>query len=151
MHCEQQMVTTHRLAISDPSAHLHQRLSLRHWPWCDRLCRRGRTACRSLWATLVLRSCQSPLHMCLLQVSSSRRGAGECAGSGRCRMAVVLLPDTMVETALAQISALHRTSLCSLVAIARIVDFPHRVRRILGNPARFDQHHRLSDGALGVP
>ena len=133
-------VTTHRLAILDPSAHLHRRLSLRHWLWCDRLCRRGRTACRSLWARLVLRSCQSPLHMCLLQASSSRRAAGEFAGSGRCRMAVVLLPGTMVETGLALISELRRISLCSLVAITRIEGFPHRVRRILGNPSGFDQH-----------
>ena len=87
--------------------------------------------------------------MCLLQVSSSRRAAGEFAGSGSCRMAVVLLLGTMVETALALISELHRTSLCSLVAIARIVGFPHRVRRILGNPVGFGQHHRLRDGALG--
>ncbi len=85
--------------------------------------------------------------MCLLQASSFRRAAGEFADSGRCHMAVVLRLGTMVETALAQISALHRTSLCSLVAIARIVGFPHRVKRILGNPARFDQNHRLSDGS----
>ena len=151
MHCEKQMVTTHKLAISDPSAHLHRRLNLRHWPWFDQLCRTGRTACRNCWATLVLRSCQSPLHMYLLQASSAQRAAGEFADSDRCRTAVVLLPGTMVETALAQISALHRISLCSLVAIARIVGFPHRGRRILGNPARFDQNHHLSDGAIGVP
>ena len=86
-----------------------------------------------------------------LQASSFRRAAGESADSGRCRMAVVLLLGTMVVTAPAQISALHRISLCSLVAIARIVGFQHRVKRILGNPARFDQNHRLSDGAIGVP
>ena len=66
-------------------------------------------------------------------------------------MVVVLLLGTMVETTLAQISALHRISLCSLVAIARIVGFPHRVRRRLSNPARFDQSHGVSDGVLGVP
>ena len=151
VYCEQQMVTTHRLAISDPSAHSHRRLSPRHWPWCDLLCQRGRTACRNCWATLVLRPCQSPLRMYLLQASSFRRVAEEFADSGRCRMAVVLPLGTMVETALAQIWALHRISLCSLEAIARIVGFPHRGRRILGNPARLDQNHRLSDGAIGVP
>ena len=138
MHCEQQKGTTHKLAISDPSAHLHRRLSLRHWPWYDRLCRRGRTACRNCWATLVLQPCQNPLHMCLLQASSVPRAAGESAGSGRCRMAVVLLLGTMVETGLAQTSVLHRISSCSLAAIARIVGFPHRVKRILGNPIRID-------------
>ena len=129
------MVTTHRLAISDPSGHLHQRLSLRHWPWCDRLYRRGRTACRNWWATLVLQPCQNPLHMYLLQASSFRRVAGESADSGRCRMAVVLLLGTMAETGLARISVLRRISSCSLVAIARIVGFQHRVKHILGNPA----------------
>ena len=138
MHCEQQKVTTHKLAISDPSVHLHRRLSLRHWPWCDRLCRRGRIACRNWSATLVLQPCQNPLHMYLLQASSVRRAAGESADSGRCRTAVVLLPGTMVETGLAPISVPHRISSCSLVAIARIVGFLHRVKRILGNPTRFD-------------
>lgn len=73
--------------------------------------------------------------MYLLQASSFRRAAGESGGSGRCRMAVVLLLGTMAETGLARISALHRISLCSLVAIARIVGFQHRVKHILGNPA----------------
>ena len=63
-------------------------------------------------------------------------------------MAVVLLLGTMVETVLALISELRRISLCSLVAIARTVGFPHRVRRILGNPSGFDQHQHLDDGAL---
>lgn len=138
MHFEQQKVTTYRLAISDPSAHLRRPLSLRHWPWCDRLCRRGRTACRNSWVTLVLQPCRNPLHMCLPQVSSFRRAAEGSADSDRCRMAVVLLLGTMVETGLAQTSALHRISSCSLVAIARIVGFQHRVKRILSNPARFD-------------
>ena len=142
---------TYRLAILDPFAHSHRRLSLRHWPWCDLLCRRRRTACRNCWATLVLRPCQSPLRMYLLQASSFPREAEEFAGSGRCRMAVVLPLGTKVETALAQIWALHRIFLCSLVAIARIVGFPHRGRRILGNPARLDQSHLPSDGAIGVP
>ena len=99
----------------------------------------------------MLQPCQSPLHMCLLQASSLRRAAAESAGSGRCRMAVVLLLGTMVETTLAQISALHRISWCSLVAIARIVGFQHRVKRILGNPGRMGQNHSLSDGTIGVP
>ena len=86
----------------------------------------------------MLQPCQNPLHMYLLQASSVPRAAGESAGSGRCRMAVVLLLGTMVETGLAQTSVLHRISSCSLVAIARIVGFPHRVKRILGNPTKFD-------------
>ena len=73
--------------------------------------------------------------MYLLQASSALKAAGESAGSGHCRMAVVLLLGTMAETGLARISVLRRISSCSLVAIARIVGFQRRVKHILGNPA----------------
>ena len=86
----------------------------------------------------MLQPYQNLPHMRLLQASSFRKAARVSADSGRYRMVVVLLLGTMVETGLAQTSALHRISSCSLVAIARIVGFQHREKRILGNPARFD-------------
>ena len=56
------------------------------------------------------------------------------ADLGRCRMAVVLLLDTMAVTRLDLIWGLHRISWYNLGAIGRIEGFQHREIRRRGNP-----------------
>ena len=144
-------MTAHMLAISTPSAHWHQRLNPLHWPWYNRLCQKRRIACQSLLATWLVRPCQNPLHTYSLSASLALRGEAGTADAGRCRMAVVLLLGTMVERGFARIGARRRISSCNLAAIARIVSFQHRVKRILGSPASLDQHRSLSKEGIGPP